>query len=231
MPHSAAELATARLHAPPILEVVRQRTLDLLLAGAPMAESVAQIADVDAVLQGLLLRLVRCPMYEGADMRDIDTATALERVGRPVLVHAVTYLPGLPDRQMREVVEQACNDWVHGVAVAAAARWLAGTGEYEDAREAYLAGLLHDVGGRCGHAGADARAAAKRLGERWRLEDRVALVARLHEAVSDGLPPESLVDDGRELDARTRRLLDVVGVACRIAVGLGFSQRVEDVEP
>ena len=216
MADSGLDVSTARLSAPPVLEVVRQRALDLLLAGAPIHGPLAQIADVDAVLTGLLMRLVRCPLYEGAEHRDLETCDKMLRIGRPALVHAVTYLPGLPDRLTREVVESACNDWVHGIAVAAAARWLANTGEYEDPQEAYVSGLLHDLGGRCGRTGADAAAAAQRLSERWHLGERVSHVACLHDAER---PAEA-----RSV-ARTMRLLDVVERACAIAVQLGFSSR------
>ena len=132
MHDSPTDVLTARLGAPPVLEIVRQRALDLLLTGAALHGPLAQIVEVDAVLTGLLLRFVRCPLYDGSDARDIAIDEAMLRVGRPVLVHAVTYLPGLPDREERGVVERACNDWVHGLAAAAAARWLANTGEYED---------------------------------------------------------------------------------------------------
>ena len=224
MPDSTFDATTVRLGAPPVLEVVRQRVLDLLLTGAPLQGPLSQIVDADAVLTGLLLRLVRCPLYDGAELRGLRTSDALERVGRPTLVHALTYLPGLPDRSMRDAVEPACSDWVHGLAVAAAARWLASTGEYEDLREAYGAGLLHDVGGRCGGGAREREAAVRRIGERWHLGSRTALVARLHEVVQHGLPPEKIGLDGRRLDGREQRLLSVVDRACRIAVALGFTR-------
>ncbi len=226
MPDSATEVSAARLRAPPVLEVVRQHALGLLLTGAPLHESIAQLVEVDAVLTGLLLRLIRCPLYEGADARGIDVANALLRVGRPALVHAVTYLPGLPGHQAREDVESACGDWVHGVAVAAAARWLATSEQYEDAQEAYTAGLLHDLGGRCYHvAPCDAAAAAERLTERWHLGARTALVARVHEVVCDGTPAAVVGEGGGDLDERSRRLVGIVQRACRIAVALGYSAR------
>jgi diguanylate cyclase (GGDEF)-like protein len=232
MPDSSTQLSTARLGAPPVLEVVRQSALDLLLTGAPLDGPLAQLVELDAVLSGLLMRLIRCPLYEGAALRGTRVPDAMERVGRPALVHAVEFLPGLRDHETREVVERACHDWVHGLAVAAAARWLAGTGEYEDPHESFVAGLLHDVGARCGSPGGDSIAAARRLAQRWHLSDRVAMVACAHETAHAGFTPESLGMKVDELDARQRRLWSVVVRACRIARYLGYSSRppARDVE-
>ncbi len=208
---------------PPALEVVRQRALDLLLADAPLHGELSQIVEIDTVLSGLMLRLTRCPLYENADEESLEFADAMDRIGRASLVQAISNLPGLPDRRRRDSVEQVCRHWVHSVAVAAAARWIASTGEYDDMEEAFFAGLMHDVAGDCcapDEACDECR--VKQIAARWRLGERVTQVARALPSARTGTDVDEIEVGYRKLDETTQKLLAVVRDADRIATAAGF---------
>jgi diguanylate cyclase (GGDEF)-like protein len=203
----------------PVLAVVRRRALELLQDSAPLTGQLKQLVEIDAVLTGHVMRVVRCPLY-GIDRQVVRLGPTLERIGRPVLERLFAGLPTCDHLQSREVVERMCRHWVNGVAGAAASRWLSNRGAYDRPEEAYLAGLMYDAGNLLAQPGrddAETRRLARVLSRRWRLGPRVAAVVCHLREVLDGTPLDELDTDGEPLDAEARDLLRVVAQGVRLS--------------
>ncbi len=221
---------TQELLLPPSLATVQRRALMLLETGAPLHAELAQLVEVDPVLTGAVLRAVRCPLYGLDEAAHASVARALERVGRPTLLHMVRSMPQVHSQgRSRADVENACRQHVHGLAVAAAARWLSNTGAYDRPQEAFLAGLLHDLGQLAAQPDetvSDIEVRTEALMRRWNVSAAARNAARYHRRVRDGIPPESLGVGGKPLDLDTQRLLAVLARADQLASGLGFDDGV-----
>jgi len=211
---------------PPALSLVLRRARSLLEERAPLAGDLASLVEIDAVLTGTLLRVMRCPVY-GAGKSRWAPAEALERIGRPVLLKMLDTLPTLQQSTSRDEVERACRHWGHGVAVAATARWLSNQGEYADPMEAYLAGLVVNIG----HLLTGPTSPSSKVQEEteallanWRASWRVTEVARhlLRPADGAAAPPQ---------DPGTRRLLEVLQRSQALAASLGFGLDGRPAEP
>ena len=213
----------ARAEPVPALTVVVSRGRDLLEQRRPGLAAFAALVAIDPVLTGALSRIVRCPLY-GIEARDLSLERSIELVGRSALVRILDALPVAED-DVHGAIDAACRRWMHGIAVAAAARWIANQGHFEAPEEAYLAGLVHSAGCLGAPAGEDPRTGALRteaVVRTWRLSARIAAVARWHHALAEGVSVEALVAGGNDLDPPTRRLLDVIARASRLASALDY---------
>ncbi len=209
--------------APPVLEVVRRRALELLSQGEIRHPEFLRLAEADAVLSVLLLRFAHSTLHVRPAAGGNDMAQVLPSIGVDALSHAVRALPALPEHRHRAAVEVPCRGWVHALAVATAARRLAEAGAYPDPQQAFVAGLVHDFGRRmeaCERGVASA--ATERLVQRIGLSRGVVHACRFHARVRDGLPAESIAIAGRPLDDDARSLVALIARADALATMLGY---------
>jgi diguanylate cyclase (GGDEF)-like protein len=201
------------------------------LAGKPPdLVGFAALVEIDPVLTGAVTRIVRCPVYAPA-AQPLDLARAVSTIGRDSMERLLRSTP-LVERAP-ETVERACRLWTHGLAVAAAARFLANQGALDAPEEAHLAGLVHDVAGFAsldGEDAGDAAARAESIVAGWRLGPRIAAVARRRPSFIEGVPVAYGDGDPDEIDAATARLVAVVARGAERAVRLGYGGCSEEAD-
>ena len=214
------ELILQQMDSLPTLSPIVVRLLEVTADEQSDARDVIELVSADPALAGKVLRLCRC--MNGGRARQITT---IDRVVTMVGFDAVRsaalsvqvfeLLDGVqsPGGEVRS--EQPVFDremfWRHSVAVGVAAEWLAlktaGAGKV-NAGEAYICGLLHDLGVLALHVimpcsfdrvcelaeshglsldhacnrviGVDSRVAGKRLGDHWQLPSRLIDTMWLH---------------------------------------------------
>lgn len=216
MPRSETHTIVQRTGRPVALAVVHARALEMLRGGI---DDFAQLAEIDGVLTGAVMRLARCPLH-GAPVGTATLAGTVRRFGAEILADTVRAVAPPSAERDRAAVEAECRRWVHAVAVAAAARWLSNQGEYEAPEEAYLAGLVHVF------ATPDHPAVAASLADEWRLGPRIAAVmTSVHRDAPDADPAPGATDDAGSADDATRRLVAVVRLGDLLATTLGYGDR------
>ncbi len=234
------ELRLQQLDSLPTLGAVAVRVLEVTSNDASQAKEVAALIGSDPALAARVLKLARCDVRaRSSNIPSIDRAVVLlgfDAVRSAVLSVQVFDMleseadlrPGTADP--REDVFDRAAFWRHCIATAEAAQAVArrrdGEGPPVDPNEAFIAGLLHDVGALALHLvapdafgracrmadtglvpldqacrrqlGIDAAAAGKRLAERWGLPARLIDAIWLH-----GQPAEasSLAEDSAGLVA------------------------------
>lgn len=211
-----------RREQPPVLALVISRALKCLGDRHSDFATLSSILEVDAVLTGCVLGVVRSPIY-GLAAQQVTLGRAVQTLGRRVMRRILDSRPLLPDDIAS--TEFACRHWTHSVAVAAAARWLVNQGGCEDPEEAYLTGLVHDIGGLVTPRNESVRVRAVRaeaLVRGWHLGTRVAAVARWHHALGAGATLEALGVEGARVDDSTARLLRTIARAEAFATRYGF---------
>jgi len=205
----------------PALACVVRRALTRLAEKRTDFAGLASLVEVDAVLTGAVTRIVRRPIYSAPGPAP-DVARAVSMIGRDAMERILRSLPlvdGPPD-----AVARACRLWTHGVAVAAASRFLSNQGACEAPEDAYLAGLVHDVGRFASSADESQEVAARTLAiaGAWRLGPRVSAIALRR---NSSAPDVSVVygdADGDGIDPTTARLVAVVTRGAALAVRLGY---------
>lgn len=212
-----------RAEPPPALALLVARGLAALDARDPDFAELASVVEIDPVLAGSVLRVVRCPIY-GVQDANLSVARAVGMLGRQAL-ERILRSQTVATAESAKAVEFACHRWTHGVAVAAAARWISNQGAFELPEEAYVAGLVHDVGRFVAPKSESARDCSHRteaIVTAWGLGPRVAAVARWHHALAEGVSADSLVVDGAGIDPSTARLLAAVARGSAFASLFGF---------
>jgi diguanylate cyclase (GGDEF)-like protein len=201
----------------PALAVVLRRALELAERPNSLRRDadLVQLIEVDPHLRGALLRIVRCPLYAIAGL-DLPLSAALERLGTETVADAFRALWSADAAPTSVDAETACRRWLHGIAVAAAARWISNQGDHDAPDEAYLTGLVH---GLC-HPTEDPRS-LERAAE-FRFGRRIETVARLGPLYGRTSSESSLLVAGEPLDPGTRRLFQVVSRGDVLANALGF---------
>jgi two-component system, cell cycle response regulator len=214
---------STRVEPPPALALLVARGLAALDERNTKLSELASIVEIDPVLAGSVLRVVRCPIY-AVNVENLSLSRAVEMLGRQALERILRSQP-VATAESAKAVEFACQRWTHGVAVAAAARWISNQGAFELPEEAYLAGLVHDVGRLVAPKSEGPRECSHRteaIVTAWGLGPRVTAVARWHHALDEGVSPDSLVVDGAGIDPATARLLGAVARGSAFASLFGF---------
>jgi diguanylate cyclase (GGDEF)-like protein len=210
----------------PALACVVRRALTRLAEKRTDVDGLAPLVEIDAVLTGAVTRIVRGPIYAVPEPRP-DVARAVSMIGRDAMERVLRSLPlvGGPPAQ----TERACRLWTHGVAVAAAARFLSNQGACEASEDAYLAGLVHDVGrlAATDADGADVAARTESIASSWRLGPRVVAAARQRDSSAPGVNVAYGDPDGDAVDPTTARLVAVVARGAALAVRLGYGGDAE----
>src|SRR5262245_17781916 len=218
-PHKTA----ARREQPPALALVLSRAMKCLGERHSDFATLTSILEVDAVLTGCVLGVVRSPIY-GLQASQVTLGRAVQTLGRRVMRRILDSRPLVADDAAS--TEFACRHWTHSVAVGAAARWPVKQRRCEDPEEAYLTGLVHDMGGLVTPRGESVRVRAVRaeaIVRGWHLGARAAAVARWHHALGAGATLEALGVEGARVDDSTVRLLRTIARAEGYATRYGFS--------
>jgi two-component system cell cycle response regulator len=213
---------TERREQPPALALVLSRAMKCLGDRHSDFATLTAVIEVDAVLTGCVLGVVRSPIY-GLAASQVTLGRAVQTLGRRVMRRILDSRPLIADDA--ESTEFACRHWTHSVAVGAAARWLVNQDGAEDPEEAYLTGLVHDIGGLVTPRGESVRVRAVRaeaIVRGWHLGTRVAAVARWHHALGAGATLEALGVEGARVDDSTVRLLRTISRAEAFATRYGF---------
>ena len=223
------ELILQQIESLPTPSQVVVRLLEVTADERSDAADVIELVSADPALAGKVLKLCRC--MHGGRARQITTiGSVVTMVGFDAVrsaalsVQVLELFDGVESpageiRSDRPVFDRELF-WRHSVAVGITAQWLAqkttGTGKV-DPGEAYLCGLLHDLGILALHVimprsfdhvcelaesqglsldqacsqviGVDGRVAGKRMGDHWQLPQRLVDALWLH-----GQPMEALRD-------------------------------------
>lgn len=220
------ELPSPDLHParPTALAVVLVRALEIVESGARFKPDgdLVQLIEVEPVLRGVLSRIVRCPVY-GPPARDDGIVGHLERLGHETVAEVFRHAAPPTAAADDATLESHCRAWCHGVAVAAAARWLSNQGAYDDPDEAYIAGLAHALCHGVEHPGESWTGAAPESLHELRLGARVEAVVRLSHHFGSPVADADLRLDGVPVDSGVRRLFRVVARGDELVDALGFA--------
>jgi two-component system, cell cycle response regulator len=201
----------------PSLPLVAVRLLELTLDDRSSAHDLARVIETDPALAAKVLRIVNSAAYGlRRKIASVSQAVALLGfAGIRALALGVTLFENIVRKEAATGFDRLFF-WQHCLAVAELARILAGRLGYADPEEAYIAGLLHDVGkvileihGRKGYSDLCSRHAAEdggtlvenearfvglshdRLGAffcaHWQLPERLVLAVLFHHGRFDHL--------------------------------------------
>ena len=223
MTRTDPQRSVSRAEFPPALAAVVARGIACLGGRRPDFAALAALVELDPVLTGTVLRVMRSPVY-GIAGPGPPLARAVEAIGHRALERILRSVP-LGENEAAASVELTCRRWTYGVAVAAAARWISNTGAFEAPDEAYLAGLVHDIGRSLAQQGEEPQRVSLRtesIVHAWRLGPRIALVARWHHAIAEGVSIDSLLSEDGGIDPAAARLLGAVARGAAVASALGY---------
>lgn len=131
----------------PTMPAVALKSLELLKKADFAFKEVASLLEQDPVLTTRILKLASSVVY-GPGGRSIGLQESLTRLGAKQL--KTTLVEASAEKVFiskdAKIASSAKKLWLHSVAVAALARDLCALTGRSDSEEAYLAGLLHDVG-------------------------------------------------------------------------------------
>lgn len=258
------ELILQQLDALPTLSPVAVRLLDLTTAEDSNARDVIDVISSDPALSSKVLKLCRCHSRGRASaVTSVDRAVVLlgfEAVRSAVLsVQVFELFDGVPSaggelREKAPVFDRAMY-WQHSLAVAIACEMIveaSGLRARIRRSEAYLSGLLHDLGQLVLHVimpvsfdrvlelaesqgvsldqacrriiGIDSHTAGKRLAEHWHLPNSLGDVLWLHGQPYGSLP-----------DLKHREMIGLVSLADAIVRGMhittvGHTTRGENLQ-
>ena len=247
------ELILQQLDQLPPLPTVATRVLQVASSDASSVKDIVQIIEADPAIAARILQLVhRADIGVAGPVTDLGRAISLlgfEAVRCAIL--AVSVLSTFrPTQKVEEDKFPRAEFWKHCIAVACCAELLAGeltrnwgTSSGVDASEAFLAGLLHDMGKIALDAtvpksfgktvetadllrgniadversviGVDHLVVGKRLAEKWQLPASLRDAIWLHGQMPQALPP----------GVRNERLVNVITLADMLAreQRLGYS--------
>lgn len=219
-PRERAELILGQLDQLPTLPAVAAKLLRMTTSDSSSAAEVTRIIESDAGLTAAILRLVRRADL-GVRAETITVARAVPLLGFRAVRNAVLSLKlhasFVSAQEPPSTIANRRELWKHSLAVACAAELLAErVTPRPDAGQAFVCGLLHDIGkmalGAClpkSYAravdradryrrcicdeehelfGLDHTVAGKRLAARWELPESVVECAWLHHHSPDALP-------------------------------------------
>lgn len=220
VPRERVELILSRLDQLPTVPVVAARLLALTSSNESCARDVVELIQADAALTAQVLRLVNRADYgvHGEVTSVIRTVTLLgfDTVRNAVLSSAfLGAFPTTADQSSRTSLRQEM--WRHNLAVGCMADMIAvQVGQHALRGEAFIGGLLHDIGKLALEAclpksyarvaklvhdkgvcvteaerevlGLDHTVAGRHLAARWKLPSSIQAVAWLHHQAGDALP-------------------------------------------
>ena len=130
------------------LPIVVSRAMEAIYSSRSGAREVANVIGLDPALAGRILRLVNSPYYRTMSRPVVGLTEAVLRLGyqavQSALLTAAT--ASVMNPSLSRYGLQRRQFWNHSVATAVSARAVANLVRFAGAEEAYVAGLLHDVG-------------------------------------------------------------------------------------
>ena len=149
MKRSKFEKIITRISDLPTLPTVAQRALSLIHNNRSRASDLQEIIELDPVLSARVLQLANSAYYRtpGAD-RVADVHRAVVVLGFMNIRNIVltTCVRSMYGKEYRTKLFSASDLWVHSVAVAVVARMIAERIDRSLVDEAFMAGIVHDVG-------------------------------------------------------------------------------------
>ena len=136
-------LVARRLDALPTLRPVLAKVRQSLDQGELTGREVAALIGTDAALTAKVLKVINAPFY-GRRFKISTLGHALAMLGADPLRRIIEGFPSLGCGSVE--LRYRARLWEHGLATAFAARAVAETVGYDQPDEAYVAGLLHDLG-------------------------------------------------------------------------------------
>jgi len=150
--HSLADIVAAHIQkgrtALPVFAGTRQRLYALLRDEEFDLSEARAVIEQDAVLTSALLRLANSTFFGGLE-KVTRASEAVMRLGAKQVANAVMMVGvkeqyKVRDNALRELLDVL---WRHSIACALGSRWLCGRLKRQDLQEeAFVAGLLHDIG-------------------------------------------------------------------------------------
>lgn len=143
---NAIELPEALRQLPPLPQVL-VRALALARDGGTGRADLARVIALDQGLTGYFLRLVNSAYY-GLARRITSLDEAIGYLGHEAVAQAIFAFAAGPalSRPLPAYMLERYGLWQHSVAVAQGSDWVAAGRGLGPSSEAYVAGLLHDVG-------------------------------------------------------------------------------------
>ncbi len=243
MHQTPAERIIGQLDAVPTLPSVVVRILEIVLDAGSSAKDAGKVIEKDQALTAKVLRIVNSPAYGfRGKITSVQHAIALLGFGSlRTIVLSVSVFASLLDRHKSSGLAKVPY-WQHCLATAAASRAIARLTSKAPPEDAYLAGLLHDIGkvvidrnapaeylalaGRLEREpvegvvleqellGTDHAQVGALLLERWHLPPSICQAVRLHHAL--GAAPRV------ELPAGAERVAEIVAAADFVAWSRGM---------
>jgi len=131
----------------PLFEGTSAKLQALISSDDYDVEAVAKLIQSDPTLTGELMRLSNSSFFGGIEkvltVRDAIVRLGVKQVAELVILSGQKRYYRLRDAKLNEFIERL---WRHAVACAIGSEWLARKLNLDEAEEAFMAGLLHDVG-------------------------------------------------------------------------------------
>lgn len=148
MSDQQAQVAVAAVESVEALPTVVERALRAMYDSRSGAHELADIVGLDLALTGRLLRLVNSPYYRTLPRPVVSLTEAILRLGYRAVQSAL--LTTATTNLLRSALLQygllRNQFWQHSIAVAFGAREIARRSRRGRGEEAYVVGLLHDIG-------------------------------------------------------------------------------------
>lgn len=135
----------ARVKALPPLPIVAQRLLTLIQQDDSSANDITQVLSSDQALTGKILKLANSSFY-GMSGKVGAVSRAVVILGFSAVRNMALGLGMAQVVRQGASVESLADFWRHALCVGAACRTVAREGSLPDPEEAFIAGLLHDLG-------------------------------------------------------------------------------------
>ncbi len=108
-------------------------------------EEIAHLLKADPALTAKVLKVINSPFY-GSHLNICTASHAAAMLGLPALRSLAHGIDAYPERRETEAELDIEKFWIHSLAVAVASQSVARLVSFDLPEEAYIAGLLHDIG-------------------------------------------------------------------------------------
>ncbi len=245
MPKSLFPLIAKRIDSIPTLPVTLHRVRRAARRDAAGSSELARLVEVDPALTAKVLRVMNSPFYEKR-FRMSTLTHAVAMLGRTALGRLAEGIDVFPERDPGAGGLDPYAFWEHSLAVAAASRAIAREVGYDLPEEAYVGGLLHDLGVVVLHlyaseedfdrvrgeveGGVPVETAERRIlgmdhcqvgalvAEQWRFPRILKDVIQFHHAELSRI---------RSLDGRHQWMVGIVSAANRICWAFGLGSKAD----